>query len=127
MDKKVIFFYDTSSFYFTLSLNESTFNFAAHKISGMSHRCWPHAKALLCFHTFPLCGSDKKTPANRRFCQDECRFLEQYVCRNEFYIAKGLSTISQFVPSCGTLPKPGTPGHSDCLKLPTLDESSFRK
>lgn len=100
---------------------------AAQSMNGVSDQCWPHAKILICFHTFPTCDSAKKLPANRRFCQDECKFLEQYVCRQEFLLAKSISAIKQFVPSCGTLPQPGSLAHSECLKLPSLNESKFRK
>ena len=110
-----------------LSLNKIMVYFVAKSMIGVSDQCWPHAKVLICFHTFPLCGNDRKLPLNRQFCQDECHFLEMFVCRQEFQLAKNINNIKQFVPSCKALPHPGTTAHSNCWRLPSLDESNFRK
>ena len=95
-------------------------------MKGVSDKCWPHAKVLICFHTFPVCDNGRKLPANRQFCQDECHFLEKHICSKEFLLAKKISAIKQFVPFCETLPRPGTSAYSNCWKLPSLGIVNFR-
>jgi len=97
----------------------------ARSMKGVSDKCWPHAKVLMCFHTFPVCDSGRKLPANRQFCQDECHFLEKNICSKEFLLAKKISAIKQFVPFCETLPRPGTSAYSKCWKLPSLAGKPF--
>ncbi|XP_065069610.1 inactive tyrosine-protein kinase transmembrane receptor ROR1-like isoform X3 [Rhopilema esculentum] len=116
---KHVFIKDLSS---QASLEARTKNWleTAQSIIRISDKCWPHAKILICYHIFPICDETKLSPLNKRFCQDECKFLEQQVCREEFVIAKSINAIKQFVPSCWALPRTGTPAHANCQKLPSL-------
>ena len=85
---------------------------------SISGTCWPHAKVLICYHTFPVCKGDSYS--QHPFCQDECNYLETRVCRKEFALAKSISLIRHYVPSCRNLPKPGTPQYANCQRLPSL-------
>ena len=96
-------------------------------MKSVSDKCWPHAKVLICFHTFPVCDAAKRAPISRKFCQDECRYLEQRVCRQEFQLARSIDVIKQYVPSCGTLPRPDSPEYATCWRLPSLDDLKYRK
>eukprot|EP00794_Sanderia_malayensis_P007963 gene7963-8821_t len=91
----------------------------AKRTESISQSCWPHARVLICYHTFPLCKNGRSL-SSQPFCQDECRFLETSACRKEFLLAKSIAAIRHYVPSCNNLPRPGTSQYSKCRRLPSL-------
>ena len=81
----------------------------------LSERCKPYAFHALCLYAFSPCDKTVNYTKSRKFCQDECKALEQHICANEFDI--GRQSMGKFVPNCSRLPAPGSKEHNNCISL----------
>ena len=66
---------------------------------GASRTCTSHLIPFMCFYLFPLCGSNA-TAVSR----EQCIQISTGVCKNEWQLALGISTLKDQIPNCERLP-----------------------
>lgn len=64
-------------------------------MSKLSKRCHEYAIPSLCYHAFPLCDDKDGQQRPRKICKEECEFLENNVCREDYIRAKEYPLIGK--------------------------------
>ncbi|XP_064607266.1 inactive tyrosine-protein kinase transmembrane receptor ROR1-like isoform X2 [Liolophura sinensis] len=99
--------------------NEQRFIAAFTIMSKLSKSCHEYAIPSLCYHAFPLCDDQGEQQRPRKICKEECEFLENKICREDYIRAREYPLIvNQLVlPNCAELPEPGTVAAQNCIRL----------